>query len=169
MEPERTPNEMSQERTDLSEHRTDLSEHRTGLSEHRTELSEHRTELSEGRSDLSAVRSHLANERTHLAYMRTGISLVSLGITMNRFSWFLMENKAISRHGGRPFLDDAKNTGLGMVILGSAMLIWSLYRYSQTAKQIDSHHYMPAHRSVRAFTLALILIGIVSVLWMIVG
>ncbi|AFY01135.1 hypothetical protein Bdt_1437 [Bdellovibrio bacteriovorus str. Tiberius] len=101
--------------------------------------------------------------------MRTGISLVSLGITMNRFSWFLMENKAISRHGGRPFLDDAKNTGLGMVILGSAMLIWSLYRYSHTAKQIDAHHYLPAHRSVRAFTLALILIGIVSVLWMIVG
>ncbi|WP_374028180.1 YidH family protein [Bdellovibrio bacteriovorus] len=155
MEPERTSNEMAQERTNLSEHRTDLSEHRT--------------ELSESRSDLSAVRSHLANERTHLAYMRTGISLVSLGITMNRFSWFLLENKEISRYGGRPFLHDAKNTGLGMVILGCAMLIWSLYRYSQTAKQIESHHYLPAHRSVRVFTLALILIGIVSVLWMIVG
>ncbi|MFV8258572.1 YidH family protein [Bdellovibrio bacteriovorus] len=155
MEPERTSNEMAQERTNLSEHRTDLSEHRT--------------ELSESRSDLSAVRSHLANERTHLAYMRTGISLVSLGITMNRFSWFLLENKEISRYGGRPFLHDAKNTGLGMVILGCAMLIWSLYRYSQTAKQIESHHYLPAHRSVRIFTLSLIFIGIVSVLWMIMG
>lgn len=164
---ERKDSEMSSE--ELSQKRTSLSEHRTDLSDHRTELSEHRTGLSEQRSDLSSVRSHLANERTHLAYLRTGISLISLGITMNRFSWFLIENKSVSRFGGRTFLHDAKNVGLGMVVLGCFMLIWSLIRYKQTAHDIDTLSYKPSHRSVLVFTLAIILIGTVSIIWLIVG
>jgi putative membrane protein len=156
-----TPTELSAKRTGMSEHRTDLSEHRTELSEERTELSEHRT-------DMSTARSHLANERTHLAYLRTGISLISLGITMNRFSWFLIENKSISRYGGRTFLHDAKNVGLGMVILGSAMLAWSLARYENSFKGINSGIFKPSHRSVYAFTLCLILMGTISIIWLMV-
>lgn len=159
---------LSEQRTKLSDHRTDLSEHRTDLSTHRTDLSEHRTELSEQRSDLSSMRSHLANERTHLAYMRTGISLISLGITMNRFSWFLIENKSLSRFGGS-FLHDAKNVGLGMVILGCAMLIWSLVRYKSAAKSIAELNYTPSHKSVFIFTLAVILIGTMSTIWLMIG
>jgi putative membrane protein len=166
---EMTPTELSAKRTGMSEHRTGLSEHRTDLSEHRTELSEKRSELSVHRTDLSTARSHLANERTHLAYMRTAISLISFGITMNRFSWFLIENKSLSRYGGRTFLHDSKNVGIGMVVLGSAMLIWSLFRYRSTAHGIDTDDVHPSHRSVLVFTLALILIGTVSTVWLMIG
>ncbi|WP_413557460.1 YidH family protein [Bdellovibrio sp. HCB209] len=169
IEPELNSTELSKQRTGLSEERTGLSEHRTDLSEHRTELSEHRTALSEERSKLSDVRSHLANERTHLAYMRTGISLVSLGITMNRFSWFLIDNKSMTRFGGHTFLNDAKNVGLGMVILGSALLVWSLFRYNKTVKSIDSGVFTPPHRFIWGFTLTLILIGTISTIWLMVG
>jgi putative membrane protein len=168
-EPELTPTELSKQRTGMSEHRTDLSEKRSELSEHRTHLSEHRTELSEERTDMSTVRSHLANERTHLAYMRTGISLISLGITMNRFSWFLIENKTMSRFGGHTFLNDAKNVGVGMVILGSLMLAWSLFRYGATVKTIESGVFKPPHRFIYGFTLILILMGTASTIWLMAG
>lgn len=162
MEPESKSTELSEQRTGLSEHRTDLSEKRTALSEHRTELSEER-------SSLSSVRSHLANERTHLAYMRTGISLISLGITMNRFSWFLIENKNMSRFGGHTFLEDAKNVGVGMVVLGSLMLAWSLFRYNSTVKSIDSGVFAPPHKFIWGFTLLLILTGTISTIWLMAG
>lgn len=174
-EPELNSNEMAKKRTEMAEHRTGLSDHRTDLSEHRTDLSEHRTSLSEKRtemgevrSSLATMRSHLANERTHLAYMRTGISLISFGITINRFAWFLIDNKTMSRYG-HSFLHDTKNLGIGMVFLGSAMLIWSLFNYRKTADSITNNNYTPSHRSVLAFTLALILVGVVSTVWLILG
>ncbi|WP_413586646.1 YidH family protein [Bdellovibrio sp. HCB274] len=148
IEPEKTTTELSQERTGLSEQRTGMSEHRT---------------------DLSEVRSHLANERTHLAYMRTGISLVSLGITMNRFSWFLMDNKSMTRYGGHTFLNDAKNVGLGMVILGSILLVWSLFRYRQTFASIKTGIYHPSTKTITTFTLGLILTGVISIIWLMIG
>ncbi|WP_373997955.1 YidH family protein [Bdellovibrio bacteriovorus] len=166
--PELNSNEMAKKRTDMAEHRTGLSEHRTDLSEHRTSLSEHRTEMGEQRSQLATMRSHLANERTHLAYMRTGISLISFGITINRFAWFLIDNKSLARYG-HSFLHDTKNLGIGMVFLGCAMLIWSLFNYRNTAKSIQSNIYHPSHRSVLSFTLVLILVGVVSTVWLILG
>ncbi|WP_413583489.1 YidH family protein [Bdellovibrio sp. HCB288] len=140
----------------------------TDLAQQRTTMAVDRTGMAEDRTSLATARSHLANERTHLAYMRTGISLVSLGITMNRFSWFMMDNKSISRFGGIGFLNDAKNIGLGMVILGSAMLVWSLFRYNSATTAINNFQYQPAHRSVLIFTLVLILLGVGSTIWLIV-
>jgi putative membrane protein len=101
--------------------------------------------------------------------MRTAISLISFGITMNRFSWFLIENKSLSRFGGRSFLHDSKDVGIGMVVLGSVMLIWSVLRYNKTAKGIELHEVPTSHKSVLAFTLALILMGVVSTVWLMVG
>ncbi|MNJ96860.1 hypothetical protein D3C87_145940 [compost metagenome] len=155
--------------TELSKFRTGLSEHRTDLSEHRTELSEKRTGMSEHRTELSDVRSHLANERTHLAYLRTGLSLISFGVTLNRFSLFLLQNDMMTRHGGRVFLRDTKNVGIGMVVLGSVLLIWSSAHFLKTAKSIDALEFVPSRWSVLFFTFAVILIGALSTAWMILG
>ena len=161
--------EPTPKKRDADMNPTELSAKRTGLSEHRTNLSEHRTALSDLRTDLSKSRSHLSNERTHLSYIRTGISLISLGITMNRFAWFLIENKSLSRYGGRTFLHDAKNVGIGMVVLGCAMVIWSLFRFEHAFRDINSGVFRPSHRSIYTFTLGLILIGTVSIIWLMVG
>ncbi|MNL25671.1 hypothetical protein D3C87_1471590 [compost metagenome] len=161
--------ELSKFRTGLSEHRTDLSEERTGLSEHRTDLSEKRTSLSEHRTDLSDVRSHLANERTHMSYLRTAVSLISFGVTLNRFSLFLLQSNEMARYGGRSFLHDTKSVGIGMVILGSVLLAWSIGHFIHTAKSIETVNYRPSKWSVLFFSASVLLIGAFSTAWMILG
>jgi putative membrane protein len=157
--------DLSELRTGLSEHRTDLSEHRTELSDHRTGLSEQRTSLSEKRTAESDVRSHLANERTLLAYQRTGISLISFGVTLNRFSIYLLQNE-MSHGGGRDILHETKYAGLGMVILGSAMLIWSVVHYLKTANVINKALVAESSRSVLVFSVIVILLGTATTVWM---
>lgn len=159
--------DMSQ--TELSEKRTGLSEHRTALSEHRTDLSGHRTDLSEKRTSLSNLRSHLSNERTHMSYLRTGISLISLGVTMNRFSLFLIQNKEMTRYGGRSLLHDTKNVGIGMVILGCALTIWSIFHFIKTADAINKASFKPAKWSIIIFTMIVIAAGTFAVAWLIAG
>jgi putative membrane protein len=164
----------SEHRTDLSEHRTDLSDYRselsdlrTDLSKHRTELSEHRTDLSEHRTILSDSRSLLANERTHLGYLRTGVSLMSFGITLNRFAIFLMQSRPADTDPAitGPLLLRVHSTeqiGLGMVILGVLLLVWSLFRYRKVNKHILEERLKPSRFSTVFVTLSVILLGAVA-------
>jgi inner membrane protein YidH len=159
--------EFSRRRTALSGHRTGLSEHRTHLSEHRTELSEHRTQLSENRTTLSTLRSHLSNERTHLSYLRTAISLVGFGITLNRFAIYLIQNDRLAAGaGGLSALRDTKSVGLGMVVLGFALLAWSLFRFHRTARDIETHRYHTDWRAVWIVSGIFLLLGIATTLWL---
>ncbi|UPG95564.1 YidH family protein [Luteibacter aegosomatissinici] len=110
-------------------------------------------------------RTHMANERTHLAYLRTTVSLIGFGITINRFSTYLIQNNQAPT-GGRPMLRDASNAGYGMVLLGLALLIWSLLRYWHVSKEIESGHMKPRHRATSLFTLGLLLMGGFTALWL---
>lgn len=157
--------DLSELRTGLSEHRTDLSEHRTEQSDHRTDLSEYRTALSEKRTAEGDIRSHLANERTLMAYQRTGISLISFGVTLNRFSIYLLQNE-VSQGSGRDALHDTKYAGIGMVILGSAMLMWSVVHYLKTANVIDKSLIAQSSRSVLVFSIIVFLLGTATTVWM---
>jgi putative membrane protein len=152
---ELTQNELSQKRTGLSEHRTDLSEQRTGLSEKRTQLSD--------------VRSHLSNERTHLSYLRTGISLISFGVTLNRFSLFLIQSNEMPRHKGRSLLHDTTNIGIGMVVIGCIMLLWSVFHFVKTADAIDNLSFKPSKWSILIFSGIIIVMGTFATAWMIMG
>jgi putative membrane protein len=144
---------------------TELSKHRTRLSEHRTDLSEKRTGLSEHRTDLSNLRSHLSNERTHLSYLRTSISLLGFGITLNRFSIYLQEKKDLA---DRPHwaLRDTERVGTGMVLLGVLLLVYSLWRFRALSVAIDSGKYEPRQRVMTMLTLAIILMGGLSAIWL---
>src|SRR5688500_1508359 len=95
------------------------------------------TLLSVHRTGLSDLRSHLSNERTHLAYLRTSISLIGFGITINRFAIFLQEKHLLSQTQHRPMLRDTENAGAGMVIVGLALVAWSLYRYWHVNQDIE--------------------------------
>jgi putative membrane protein len=159
--------EGSTPESEFSRRRTALSGHRTGLSEHRTELSEHRTQLSEKRTTLSTLRSHLSNERTHLSYLRTAISLVGFGITLNRFAIYLIQNQqlgAVAR--GQSALRDTRSVGLGMVVLGFALLAWSLFRFHRTSRDIETHRYHTDWRAVWAVSAVFLLLGIVTTVWL---
>lgn len=123
-------------------------------------------ELAQQRTDLSSVRSHLANERTFLSLLRTGIALISFGITLNRFSLFLIQSEKMAVDQGHMFLHDTKNIGIGMVVLGSVLLIWSTYHFLSTAEQIDSLDFKPSKWSLVVFTLLVIVMGTVMTGWM---
>lgn len=145
--------EGSTPESEFSRRRTALSGHRTGLSEHRTTL--------------STLRSHLSNERTHLSYLRTAISLVGFGITLNRFAIYLIQNERVGALGGRqPALHDTKSVGLGMVVLGFALLAWSLFRFHRTSRDIEAHRYHTDWRAVWAVSGVFLLLGIATTLWL---
>jgi putative membrane protein len=135
-----------------------------------TLLAVYRTQLAVRRTGLADLRSHLANERTHLAYVRTAISLISFGITLNRFSVFLQKQGTLAPgEGTRLMLRDAGNVGIGMVVLGLLLVLWSLYRYWRVDRDIQGGNFHPLKGSVVAYTLLVILLGGLSAVWLFMG
>jgi len=116
-------------------------------------------------NDLARGRTHMANERTHLAYLRTTVSLIGFGITINRFSGYLIQNNE-GPQGSRVMLRDAGNAGLGMVILGLALLVWSITRYWHVSKDIERGVVVARHRATTFFSLGLLLLGGLTALWL---
>lgn len=116
-------------------------------------------------NDLARGRTHLGNERTHLAYLRTTVSLIGFGITINRFSTYLIQNDQAPK-GGRLMLHDASNAGFGMVLLGLALLVWSLVRYRLVTRDIERGVIDPRHRATTVFTLGLLLLGGLTAVWL---
>ena len=131
-----------------------------------TLLSTHRTKLSIKRTGLSDLRSHLANERTHVAYLRTSISLIGFGITINRFSIFLQEHNRLASDQTGPMLRTSENAGAGMVVIGLALIVWSLYRYWHVNQDIETARFRPLHRAVVMLTVLLILAGGFTAAWL---
>ena len=129
-----------------------------------TKLSIYRTRLSVYRTRVSNLRSHLANERTHLSYLRTTVSLIGFGITLNRFSIYLIQQGQDAAKVG--LLRDTRNAGLGMVLLGLALLAWSIYRYWRVGQDIERGEYVPRQRGTMAASLGLLLLGGLTALWL---
>ena len=132
-----------------------------------TILAQYRTQLAVRRTGLADLRSHLANERTHLAYLRTAVSFISFGITLNRFSVFLEQQGTLAPgKGAREMLRDTGNVGAGMVVLGLAIVIWSLYRYWHVNCDIASGNFRPLRNAVIAYTVFVLALGGLSAVWL---
>ena len=129
-----------------------------------TTLSMYRTRLSVYRTQVSNLRSHLANERTHLSYLRTTVSLIGFGITLNRFSIYLIQQEL--QPGRSAMLRDTENAGLGMVVLGLLLLVWSIYRYWRVGQDIERGEYVRRQRGTIAASLGLLLLGGLTALWL---
>lgn len=131
-----------------------------------TILSMHRTRMSVQRTGLADLRSHLSNERTHLAYLRTAISLIGFGITINRFSIFLQEKGNLTPGHAEPVLRSSEHAGAGMVLVGLALIIWSLYRYWHVGQDIIKAKFRPLNRAVVMLTVLLIVGGATTTVWL---
>ncbi len=115
--------------------------------------------------ELARGRTHLANERTHLAYLRTTVSLIGFGITINRFSTYLIQNHDAPQ-ASRLLLRDAGNAGIGMVVLGLLLLLWSMMRFWKVSQDIERGHMVARHRATIGFSLGLLLLGGMTALWL---
>ncbi len=132
-----------------------------------TQLSIYRTRLSVYRTHVSNLRSHLSNERTHLSYLRTAISLIGFGITLNKFSGYLIEKN--KEPVASIALRDAGYVGSGMVVIGLALLAWSLYRFWLVSKDIENGQFVARYRALTIASLGLLLIGGATALWLFFG
>ena len=94
------------------------------------------------------------------------MSLIGFGITLNRFSIYLIQQGQESEKIG--LLRDTSNAGLGMVLLGLALLTWSIYRYWRVGKDIERGQYMPRQRGTLVASIGLLLLGGLTALWLLV-
>jgi putative membrane protein len=149
---------------------SEFSKRRTALSGRRTGLSGERTDLSHQRTALSTLRSHLSNERTHLSYLRTAIALVGFGITLNRFAIYLIQSDTTgATAAGGAALRDTKSVGLGMVVLGFALLIWALYRFHRTSRDIEERRHHTGWRAVLVASILFLVFGVATTFWLFLG
>lgn len=132
-----------------------------------TDLALDRTRFASYRTNVAKLRSHLANERTHLAYLRTTVSLIGFGITINRFSSFLIQRGQAPQE--RVLMKDSSNAGIGMVVLGLLLLVWSVYRYWRVSENIEKGEYVVRYRAILVVTIGLLLLGGMTALWLFIS
>ena len=130
-----------------------------------TTLSMYRTRLSVYRTRVSNLRSHLSNERTHLSYLRTTVSLVGFGITLNRFAIYLIQ-QGKQPESTRRMLHDAGHAGIGMVVLGMLLLLWSIYRYWQVGQDIERGQYIARQKGTLVASFGLLALGGLTAVWL---
>lgn len=116
------------------------------------------------------LTEHLSNERTYLAYLRTAVSLMTFGIAINRFSIFLETSNRTPearRLGSR--LVASEQLGIGMVLIGIALLAWAAIHYSLVLRQINRQSFRARPRSILILTTLVMISGLSSVLWLMLG
>jgi putative membrane protein len=122
-------------------------------------------DLKEQQKKLHHVSEHLANERTMLAWIRTAIAVMTLGVGINRFSLFLVEFSKIVP-GGRTANLHAEQLGIALVGLGLLALLGGTWHYLHVARAIDDETYRPARVGIVLVTLAVLLLGGTSLVWL---
>ena len=103
---------------------------------------------------------HSANERTFLAWVRTAIAVMAFGFIVEKFDLFV-ELAAPSLAGRTLSLPSQKFgniAGLGLIVLGTAMIAIAAIRFLTTAKKIDSEEAHPGTGSRIDIGLAILLV-----------
>jgi putative membrane protein len=106
---------------------------------------------------------HLANERTHLAYVRTAVSLFAFGITLHQFSWFISEHRNAPHPGA---FAAGWRVGLGMVIFGIVLALWSAIRFDRVTRDIDRGTYHPSRIAMWTLSLGVLVLGAAGAIWL---
>jgi putative membrane protein len=89
-----------------------------------------------------SASDHLANERTLLAWVRTGVGIMAFGFVVVKFSLFVRQlSLALGNKTPVPQFGYSGPTGIVLVAAGAISLILSLFRYRQTARQLDEGNY----------------------------
>ena len=83
---------------------------------------------------------HSANERTYLAWIRTAIAIIAFGFLIERFDLFLayIAEALPERVPAFPSAHhEALILGLGLVVLGIALMVFATLRFVSIEKEID--------------------------------
>ncbi|HEX4182598.1 MAG TPA: DUF202 domain-containing protein [Caulobacteraceae bacterium] len=113
---------------------------------------------------ISNFSDHSANERTFLAWVRTAIAVMAFGFVVEKFNIFLQMAQASLGlhvvHGGSPRFGEV--AGLGLMVMGLAMVALATLRFLKTARDIDDveRHVGPGAKVDLALAVLLFLLGI---------
>jgi putative membrane protein len=112
------------------------------------------------------ISDHLANERTILAWIRTSIAVITFGVAINRFSLFLLELHQVVPQMQASSNRHAETVGIGLVILGLAIMCGAIWHYLHVANTIDSQTYRPPRMVMAVTSLAVVVIGGAALIWL---
>ncbi|MDQ3853414.1 MAG: DUF202 domain-containing protein [Thermoproteota archaeon] len=118
-------------------------------------------------------QQYLANQRTFLSWVRTSIALIGLGFAIERFSIFLQQFRLIANP------DTAGNVasvtadeysalvGIGMIVVGTAIVVYALKNYLESNKTITLGKYTPKNAIVYTSSAAIIGLGIIMIIFLV--
>lgn len=110
-------------------------------------------------------REHQANERTFLAWLRTSIALVGFGFAIARFGIFLRQMSFVVEQPMEAVnpLFNSQVLGIGLVMLGVAVIGLAGWRYNVAFWQIERGNYRPNRWMVGGMTVVVMLLGLLSI------
>jgi putative membrane protein len=127
--------------------------------------------LSADKGTADRSQQHLAYERTFLSWLRTSIALIGLGFIVARFGLFLREfglviktanNAAVSSFGHY----QSSLIGIGIIILGIALILLALRSYLTTRSYIDKGSYIPSNFNIFAASISLVFLGLLTIIYL---
>ena len=74
--------------------------------------------------------------------------------------------QGLAKEQAGPLLKNAENAGAGMVMIGLALVAWSMYRYWHVNRDIRRGVFRPLDRALMSVTLLLLLSGGFTAAWL---
>jgi putative membrane protein len=119
------------------------------------------------------LQQYLANQRTFLSWVRTSIALIGLGFAIERFSLFLQQFRLITdpdtagNAASATAHEYSALVGIGMIVVGTGLIIYALKNYLDSNKTIASGKYMPRNAIVYTASAAIIGLGIIMIIFLV--
>jgi putative membrane protein len=119
------------------------------------------------------LQQYLANQRTFLSWVRTSIALIGLGFAIERFSIFLQQFRLIAdpnltgNAASTTAYEFSALVGMGMIVVGTGLIVYALKNYLDSNKTIASRKYMPKNAIVYTASAAIIGLGIIMIIFLI--
>ena len=119
------------------------------------------------------AQQYLASQRTFLSWVRTSIALIGLGFAIERFSIFLQQFRliegtdAIENTSSAATYEYSALVGIGMIIVGTSLIVYALKNYLDTNKTIASGKYMPKNAIIYTASATIIGIGLIMLIFLI--
>jgi inner membrane protein YidH len=119
------------------------------------------------------LQQYLANQRTFLSWVRTSIALIGLGFAIERFSIFLQQFRLIVDPNTTGNSISATSheysalVGIGMIIVGTALIVYALKNYLDSNKTIALGRYKPKNAIVYTASATIIGLGIIMIIFLI--
>ncbi len=114
---------------------------------------------------------HLANERTFLAWIRTSIAIMGFGFVVVKFALFIKQISLVLNNKQTVLPGKGYSSDIGILLLGIGVLMafYSYIRYRIIEKQLINKAYKPSLLPSLLLTLAILIIGILLVVYLIPG